>query len=161
MVVLMYKRLEKTRIILCILMQIPLVNVSRLRGFTQSISQYFVAESSAPQTEAGSSVWVCCACKARPVVAVRSKCGHLFCHVCSIRQRSVSTPSSLIFILTKQGESKGGWGYHGTIFLMQLDGCEVKASLFDSFKGIMNDQYFALNLIKWLPRARVCREVVW
>ena len=107
MVVLMYKRLEKTRIILCILMQIPLVNVSRLRGFTQSISQYFVAESSAPQTEAGSSVWVCCACKARPVVAVRSKCGHLFCHVCSIRQRSVSTPSSLIFIWTNQGELEG------------------------------------------------------
>lgn len=66
---------------------VPLVNVSRLRGFTQSISRYFVAESSAPQTETGSGVWVCCACKARPVVAARSKCGHLFCHVCSIRQR--------------------------------------------------------------------------
>ena len=89
-------------------MQVPLVNVSRLRGFTQSISRYFVAESSAPQTETGSGVWVCCACKARPVVAARSKCGHLFCHVCSIRQRSVSTPSSLIFIWVNQGELEGG-----------------------------------------------------
>ena len=87
-------------------MQVPLVNVSRLRGFTQSVSQYFV--SSEPQTEAGASVWVCCACKARPVVAARAKCGHLFCHVCSIRQRSVSTPSSLIFIWVNQGELEGG-----------------------------------------------------
>ena len=89
------KWLEKMSKI-CILMQVPLVNVNRLRGFTKNISQYFV-ESRAPQTEAGSGVWVCCACDARPVVAVRAKCGHLFCHVCSIRQRSVSTPFSSPF----------------------------------------------------------------
>ena len=78
-------------------MQVPLVNVNRLRGFTKNISQYFVESPRAPQTEAGSGVWVCCACEARPVVAVRAKCGHLFCHVCSIRQRSVSTPFSSPF----------------------------------------------------------------
>ena len=82
-----------------ILIQVPLVNVSRLRGLTHNVSQYFVA-SRAPQTEASSSVWVCCACNARPVVAARAKCGHLFCHVCSIRQRSVSTPFLLISIRT-------------------------------------------------------------
>ena len=75
---------------ICICMQVPLVNVNRLRGFTKSITQYFNVESRAPQTEAGSGVWVCCSCNARPVVPARAKCGHLFCHVCSIRQRSVS-----------------------------------------------------------------------
>ena len=84
------KRLEKISKICTICMQVPFVNVNRLRGFTKNITQYFTVESRAPQTEAGSGVWVCCACNARPVVPARAKCGHLFCHVCSIRQRSVS-----------------------------------------------------------------------
>lgn len=63
---------------------VPLVNVNRLRGFTQKLSHYLM--KSASQTEARSGAWVCCACNTRPVVAVRAVCGHLYCHVCSFTQ---------------------------------------------------------------------------